>query len=171
MDVPVMALTLVVPFDPLKQLVFVDTKTGVNELGAITKTVPDAAQTGVVAFKVYTPGAALTKVVLVFVDENEFLQMVNNSSFVEHAQVFNHYYGTSAAQIMERLKSGIDVVLDIDWHGAKQIKGSFADAVSIFVIPPSLEILKERLKNRQQDDSKTIAGRMHCAQDELSHYK
>jgi hypothetical protein len=71
-DVPVMALTLVVPFDPLKQLVFVDTKTGVNELGAITKTVPDAAQTGVVAFKVYTPGAALTKVVLVFVDENEF---------------------------------------------------------------------------------------------------
>ena len=105
-----------------------------------------------------------------FVDENEFLQMVNNSSFVEHAQVFNHYYGTSAAQIMERLKSGIDVVLDIDWQGAKQIKGSFADAVSIFVIPPSLEILKERLKNRQQDDSKTIAGRMHCAQDELSHY-
>ena len=106
-----------------------------------------------------------------FVDDKEFLKMVGDSSFVEHAQVFNHYYGTSAAQIMERLKSGIDVVLDIDWQGANQIKSSFKDAVSIFVIPPSLEILKERLMNRQQDDSKTIAGRMHSAQDELSHYK
>ena len=106
-----------------------------------------------------------------FVDDKEFLKMVDDSSFVEHAQVFNHYYGTSAAQIMERLKSGIDVVLDIDWQGANQIKSSFKDAVSIFVIPPSLEILKERLMNRQQDDSKTIAGRMHSAQDELSHYK
>jgi guanylate kinase len=106
-----------------------------------------------------------------FVDDKEFLKMADDSSFVEHAQVFNHYYGTSAAQIMERLKSGIDVVLDIDWQGANQIKSSFKNAVSIFVIPPSLEILKERLMNRQQDDSKTIASRMHSAQDELSHYK
>ena len=113
----------------------------------------------------------ITGVDYFFVDDKEFLKMVDDSSFVEHAQVFNHYYGTSAAQIMERLKSGIDVVLDIDWQGANQIKSSFKDAVSIFVIPPSLEILKERLMNRQQDDSKTIAGRMHSAQDELSHYK
>ena len=105
-----------------------------------------------------------------FVSEDEFVQMINDSAFIEHAHVFNHYYGTSIAQIHDRLAAGIDVVLDIDWQGAQQIKHLFKDATSIFVIPPSLDVLKQRLLARQQDDDAVIANRMHRAQDELSHY-
>ena len=105
-----------------------------------------------------------------FVDEPEFIQMVGKSAFVEHAKVFNHYYGTSAEQITERLRAGIDIVLDIDWQGAEQIKHIFKDAVSIFVIPPSVGALKKRLMDRQQDDEQVIANRMQRANDELSHY-
>ena len=105
-----------------------------------------------------------------FVDEPEFFQMVEKSDFVEHAEVFNHFYGTSVSQISNRLQAGIDVVLDIDWQGAEQIRHAFSDAVSIFIIPPSLDALKERLTNRQQDDSQIISNRMQRACDELSHY-
>ena len=105
-----------------------------------------------------------------FVDEKKFISMIESSSFVEHAQVFKHFYGTSAAQITDRLQAGIDVVLDIDWQGAQQIKHAFADAVSVFVIPPSLDVLKQRLTDRQQDNEQVISSRMQCARDELSHY-
>ena len=105
-----------------------------------------------------------------FVDEPEFIRMVEKGDFVEHAEVFNHFYGTSASQITDRLQAGIDVVLDIDWQGAEQIRHAFSDAVSIFIIPPSLEVLKERLTKRQQDDSQIISNRMQRACDELSHY-
>lgn len=105
-----------------------------------------------------------------FVNETRFLEMVNDNDFVEHAQVFNHYYGTSVAQINARLSAGIDVVLDIDWQGAQQIRRIFPQAISIFVVPPSLDVLKQRLKNRQQDKDEVIADRMHRAQDELSHF-
>ena len=96
--------------------------------------------------------------------------MVNDNAFIEHARVFNHLYGTSAAQIMERLEQGIDVVLDIDWQGAEQIRRSFPNAISVFIIPPSLEELKQRLMNRRQDKDEIISERMRKAQDELSHY-
>ncbi|WP_196398945.1 guanylate kinase [Legionella saoudiensis] len=105
-----------------------------------------------------------------FVEEDQFTTMINEGAFIEHAQVFNHLYGTSKAQICERLERGIDVVLDIDWQGAAQIKKNFPDAVSIFIIPPSIEALKERLTNRGQDNEEIIRGRMKKAQDELSHY-
>lgn len=105
-----------------------------------------------------------------FVDEKEFLSMVNENAFLEHAQVFNHLYGTSMAQISERLKRGIDVVLDIDWQGAAQIRRSFPAAVSIFIIPPSIDELKQRLMNRKQDKDEVISDRMKKAQDEMSHY-
>lgn len=105
-----------------------------------------------------------------FVDETEFMTMVNNNAFIEHARVFNHLYGTSVAQINKRLENGIDVVLDIDWQGAEQIRHSFASAVSIFIIPPSLDALKQRLMNRRQDNDDVISDRMIKAQDELSHY-
>lgn len=105
-----------------------------------------------------------------FIDEQAFMSMVEQSAFVEHANVFNHFYGTSVAQITQRLNAGIDVVLDIDWQGAQQIRHSFADAVSIFVIPPSLEVLKQRLTNRQQDDDQVINNRMQNARNELGHY-
>lgn len=105
-----------------------------------------------------------------FVDEPAFMSMVDEGAFVEHAQVFNHYYGTSEEQIIERLRAGIDIVLDIDWQGAEQIKHIFTNAVSIFVIPPSVDVLKKRLMDRQQDDEQVIANRMQRANDELSHY-
>lgn len=105
-----------------------------------------------------------------FVDQPTFMRMVEDSAFLEHAEVFNHYYGTSEAQITARLEKGIDVVLDIDWQGAQQIRHAFPDAVSIFILPPSLDVLHQRLKNRQQDDQAIIADRMQRARDELSHY-
>ena len=105
-----------------------------------------------------------------FIEEPEFISMIENCEFVEHAQVFSHFYGTSAAQITARLQAGIDVVLDIDWQGAQQIRHAFTDAVSIFIIPPSLDVLKQRLTDRQQDNEQTINNRMQSARDELSHY-
>lgn len=105
-----------------------------------------------------------------FIDDKEFINMVNDNAFLEHAKVFNNFYGTSIEQINARLACGIDVVLDIDWQGAEQIRCSFPDAVSIFIIPPSLGALKQRLTNRQQDNHEVISDRMKKAQDELSHY-
>ncbi|WP_045096057.1 guanylate kinase [Legionella fallonii] len=105
-----------------------------------------------------------------FVSEEEFIRMVDDNAFIEHARVFNHLYGTSTAQIAGRLAQGIDVVLDIDWQGAEQIRRIFSDAISIFIIPPSLEELKSRLMNRRQDKDEVISERMKKAQDELSHY-
>jgi guanylate kinase len=105
-----------------------------------------------------------------FVNEEEFITMVNDNAFIEHARVFNHLYGTSTEQIAKRLESGIDVILDIDWQGAEQIRRSFPKAISVFIIPPSLDELKLRLMNRRQDKDEVISERMKKAQDELSHY-
>jgi guanylate kinase len=105
-----------------------------------------------------------------FVDLAEFTEMLHQHEFIEHAEVFGHFYGTSKSQIEERLHRGIDVVLDIDWQGAEQIKRIFENAVGVFIIPPSLDTLRERLKSRSQDNDDTIRFRMQRAQDELSHY-
>ena len=105
-----------------------------------------------------------------FVSKTDFEAMVQQQLFVEHALVFEHYYGTSKAQIEARLAAGIDVVLDIDWQGAQQIKRAFPQAISVFVVPPSLAALKARLQGRGQDQEAVIAKRMQCAQDEMSHF-
>ncbi len=105
-----------------------------------------------------------------FVDEPAFMQMVERGVFLEHAQVFSHLYGTSTEQITARLREGTDIVLDIDWQGAEQIRYAFPDAVSIFIIPPSVDVLRQRLMDRQQDDEKVIKSRMQSAYDELTHY-
>ncbi|CDZ77666.1 Guanylate kinase [Legionella massiliensis] len=105
-----------------------------------------------------------------FIDESQFQEMIKENAFIEYARVFNNYYGTSVAQINSRLQAGIDVVLDIDWQGAQQIRTIFTDAVSVFVLPPSLEILQQRLCDRRQDNQDVIDDRMHRAQAELSHF-
>lgn len=105
-----------------------------------------------------------------FVDDATFSRMVAEDAFVEHARVFQRAYGTSRAQIEARLRAGIDVVLDIDWQGAAQIKRLFANALSVFVLPPSLDTLRERLLQRQQDTETIIEQRMARARDELSHF-
>lgn len=105
-----------------------------------------------------------------FINEQQFVKMINENAFIEHACVFGNYYGTSVAQIKARLQAGIDVVLDIDWQGAQQIRHIFPESISVFIIPPSLETLKQRLHGRGQDDDKVIKERMKRAQDELSHF-
>lgn len=105
-----------------------------------------------------------------FVNESQFLKMIDERAFIEHAQVFNHYYGTSIGQIETRLACGIDVVLDIDWQGAQQIKSLFPEAISVFVVPPSLTMLRARLLARGQDHEEVVNNRMHQAQDELGHF-
>lgn len=105
-----------------------------------------------------------------FVADKTFVQMIKENAFIEHAKVFSHYYGTSQAEINARLASGIDVLLDIDWQGALQIKKLYKDAIGIFILPPSLLVLKERLYSRRQDNEDVIQRRMHEAQNELQHY-
>jgi guanylate kinase len=105
-----------------------------------------------------------------FISQSEFLNMIDEHAFLEHAQVFENHYGTSKQQIEERLSQGIDVILDIDWQGAQQIRQIYPQAISIFLLPPSLETLRERLQNRQQDNLEVIEKRMKQAQEELSHY-
>ena len=105
-----------------------------------------------------------------FISEQEFRKMIKNGEFIEHAEVFGNFYGTSVQQIEARLKSGVDVVLDIDWQGAEQIKQLYPDAVSVFVIPPSIDILQNRLTSRAQDKQEVIQERMLKAKSEMSHY-
>lgn len=105
-----------------------------------------------------------------FVDEATFLQMMKQDDFVEHAKVYDHYYGTSKKAIESHLNSGVNVFLDIDWQGAKQVKEKMPNAVSIFILPPSIDALEQRLVARGQDSEETIQKRMKIAKDEISHY-
>ena len=105
-----------------------------------------------------------------FVDEKVFQGMVEKGEFLEYATVFNCSYGTSHVWVNEQLSRGIDVVLEIDWQGARQVKEKFPDAVLIFILPPSLTLLHQRLQVRAQDSEKTIKQRMERAQQEIRHY-
>ncbi len=105
-----------------------------------------------------------------FVDQTAFLTKVEAGDFLEHAEVFGNYYGTDEATVRSQLEAGQDVVLEIDWQGAQQVRKRFPDAVSIFILPPSPEALHERLSNRGQDSEEVIQGRMREAQSEMSHF-
>jgi guanylate kinase len=105
-----------------------------------------------------------------FTDEEHFNEMVDQGQFIEHAHVFDYWYGTSVEQITRRLQQGIDIVLDIDWQGAQQIRKLFANVKTIFLLPPSLEVLKQRLEQRGRDHEGIISERMKRAKDEISHY-
>ncbi len=104
-----------------------------------------------------------------FVDRDGFLKMVAEGAFLEHAEVFGNFYGTSERGIQEQLKKGLDVILEIDWQGARQVRGRFPDAQSIYILPPTPEALRERLKSRGQDSDEIIARRMREAVSEMSH--
>ena len=105
-----------------------------------------------------------------FIDEAEFLSMVGHSAFLEHAQVFDNYYGTSQQHVERLLLDGKDVILEIDWQGARQGRRLMQDSQSIFILPPSSAALRERLENRGQDDEQVIQRRMQDAVNEMSHY-
>lgn len=106
-----------------------------------------------------------------FVDEKTFRHMIKENKFLEHAQVYSYYYGTPQASIEKRLASGIDVLFDIDWQGTQQLKQTaMSDLVSVFILPPSLKDLKNRLLHRGEDSETTINARMNVATDEISHW-
>ena len=104
-----------------------------------------------------------------FISVDEFKALIAKDEFFEWAEVFGNYYGTSKSTIRDSLSRGIDVFLDIDWQGARQIKAQESSAKGIFILPPSLAELEQRLNNRGQDSSEVIAKRMAQAQSEMSH--
>ena len=105
-----------------------------------------------------------------FVSEAAYAQMVSSGDFLEHARVFDHYYGTNRNSVASQLEQDRDVILEIDWQGAQQVRSAFADCCLIFIIPPSLEILRQRLTGRGQDSASVIQRRMRDAQAEISHW-
>jgi len=105
-----------------------------------------------------------------FIDEKTFDQMVANDEFLEHADVFGNKYGTSRQHLQEQLLLGRDVILEIDWQGARQIRQLMGDCKSIFVLPPTMQALSDRLIGRGQDTEETIELRMNEAKSEMTHY-
>ncbi|MEA3302362.1 MAG: guanylate kinase [Pseudomonadota bacterium] len=105
-----------------------------------------------------------------FVSVDAFQRMEREQAFLESAQVFDNYYGTAEASVRQQLETGRDVILEIDWQGARQVRERFADAVLIFVVPPSIEALRERLSSRGQDSDEIIERRMADALSEMSHF-
>jgi guanylate kinase len=105
-----------------------------------------------------------------FVDETQFQQLKKEQAFLEYATVFGHYYATSTAWVTKKIEAGIDIILEIDWQGAQQIREKMPESISIFIIPPSWEILEKRLRLRAQDEETVIKKRMADAKAELEHF-
>lgn len=104
-----------------------------------------------------------------FVSREKFLQMAQHGDFLESAEVYGNLYGTSQSWIEKELASGRDILLEIDWQGAAQVRKLMPRAISIFILPPSLATLETRLKGRGQDSAEVIARRVHAAQEDISH--
>jgi len=104
-----------------------------------------------------------------FIDKATFAEMVGKGAFLEHAHVFGNDYGTSRQWVEQQLDEAFDVILEIDWQGAQTVRAAFPEAVSIFILPPSKEVLEQRLRDRGQDAEDVIARRMQEADSELSH--
>lgn len=105
-----------------------------------------------------------------FVDESGFVSLIRENAFLEHARVFDNRYGTGRQAVKQQLAAGFDVILDIDWQGARQIRETFPSCCSVFIIPPSLAVLRQRLEKRGQDSEAVIRRRMRDAQAEISHW-
>ena len=105
-----------------------------------------------------------------FVSKEDFNEISNSNGFIESAQVFDNYYGSAKQTVKDLLKQGQDVTLEIDWQGAQQVKQSFTDAIGIFILPPSISALEERLTDRGQDDQSIIDRRMKDAVSEMQHF-
>lgn len=105
-----------------------------------------------------------------FVDVPTFEGMIEQGLFLEHARVFDNYYGTSRAQVAKRLQQGVDIILEIDWQGARQVRAFFPAAIGIFVLPPSRALLEQRLRSRKTDSDEVINRRLRDAVSDMSHY-
>ncbi len=104
-----------------------------------------------------------------FVNEETFLSMQAQGDFLEWAQVYGNYYGTSKSWIEQRLATGMDILLEIDVQGARQVRNIFPQAVSIFILPPSARVLENRLRGRASDTPEQIARRLAAAKEEMQH--
>ncbi|MEN5109004.1 guanylate kinase [Pseudomonas sp. TWI672] len=105
-----------------------------------------------------------------FVSHDEFKALIDKNDFLEHAEVFGNFYGTSRSTLQQVLDRGDDLILEIDWQGARQVRELMPEARSIFILPPNLEALRQRLDGRGQDSDEIIAGRMKEAVSEMQHY-
>src|SRR6218665_1279463 len=105
-----------------------------------------------------------------FVERSEFVKMIEHGDFLERAEVFGNLYGTSQSHLQQTLDEGHDLILEIDWQGAEQVRKLMPQARSIFILPPSLQALHQRLTNRGQDSDEIIEGRMREAVNEMNHY-
>ena len=105
-----------------------------------------------------------------FVSNETFKKMIRNNDFLEYAEVFGNMYGTAKTNIYEKLNSNINIILEIDWQGARQVRQNMPEVISIFILPPSKNVLLERLTIRGQDDKATISERMENSEKEMSHY-
>ena len=105
-----------------------------------------------------------------FVSVEQFKALLSSDGFIEHAQVFDNFYGTSKNHLEHLLSQGLDVILEIDWQGAQQVRQAVPESLSIFILPPSRAILEQRLQGRGQDSDGVIARRMQSAVSEMSHY-
>jgi guanylate kinase len=104
-----------------------------------------------------------------FVDDSKFMVLKAGGEFLEHAHVHGHWYATSATWLSQEVQHGHDVLLEIDWQGAQQVRILMPDAVHIFILPPSLASLKERLEKRGQDSAEVITRRLEAAREEMRH--
>ena len=104
-----------------------------------------------------------------FVSRDEFEQMLREGDFLEYAEVYGNYYGTSKTALEKQLAEGKTVLLDIDWQGARQIRKLYPDAISLYIMPPSIEELENRLRNRGQDSEAVIKKRLAAAKADMSH--
>jgi len=105
-----------------------------------------------------------------FVDVPTFEELIKQQAFLEYAQVFGNYYGTSQQTVTEKLQTGTDIILEIDWQGAQQVRALLPASIGIFILPPSSQVLAQRLQQRAQDDAAVIARRLAEARTEISHY-
>jgi guanylate kinase len=106
-----------------------------------------------------------------FVGADEFMTLRDNGALLEHAEVFENYYGTSREQVREHLDAGRNVVLEIDWQGARQVRESMPECITIFIMPPSLEELEHRLRDRGTDSNSVINRRLRDAVSDMSHWR
>ena len=106
-----------------------------------------------------------------FISHDKFNQMVKTGKFIEHAKVFDNYYGTSLQSVRDLLQQGMKVILEIDWQGARQVRTKMKNTTSIFILPPSEKELASRLRTRGQDSEEVITRRMSDAKSEISHYE
>ena len=106
-----------------------------------------------------------------FTDMDTFRRMIADNAFLEHAEVFGNFYGTSRSSILDQMGHGIDVILEIDWQGAQQVRSKMPEAISIFVLPPSRQELEKRLRGRNTDSDEVIARRLAEAVSDMGHYQ